>query len=86
MNNLSHSDEIILDVRDMNCEVRCPLVKQTYSNLNPGESFVLVHAFEPLPLKNKLENLTEHEVGWESLERGNGFVKVRIGKIARVKS
>jgi len=84
MNNQIHSDGTILDVRDMNCEVRCPLVQQTYSNLNPGESFVLVHTFEPLPLKSKLEKVTEHDVGWEPLERGNGFVKVRIGKIARV--
>lgn len=43
MNNLSHSDEINLDVRDMNCEVHCPFVQQTYSILNPGKSFVLVH-------------------------------------------
>jgi uncharacterized protein (DUF2249 family) len=68
----------------MDCETRRPLVQQTYQNLNPGESFVLVHTFEPLPLKSKLQAASEHLVGWEALEQGDGFVKVRIGKVARV--
>ncbi len=70
----------ILDVREMDCETRCPLVQQTYASLSPGEAFVLVHTFEPVPLKIKLEALSEYGVGWERLETGPEMCKVRISK------
>ncbi|MBP3192882.1 DUF2249 domain-containing protein [Natronogracilivirga saccharolytica] len=74
------TEEAILDVRDMTCETRCPMLLETFSNLNPGESFVIVHTFEPVPLKNKLETASEFGVGWERLELGPDFCKVRISK------
>jgi len=72
--------EKILDVRDMECENRCPLVSETFKALEPGESFVLVNKFDPKPLRNKLAMESSHGVSWEYLELGPQICRIRIGK------
>lgn len=72
--------EKILDVRDMECENRCPLISETFEALEPGESFVLVNRFDPKPLRNKLELMSDNGVSWEYLDLGPQMCRIRIGK------
>jgi len=72
--------EKVLDVRDMECENRCPLISETFEALEPGESFVLVNRFDPKPLRNKLESQSAYGVSWEYLELGPQICRIRIGK------
>ncbi len=74
------AEEKVLDVRDMECENRCPLISETFEALEPGESFVLVNRFDPKPLRNKLESQSANGLSWEYLELGPQICRIRIGK------
>lgn len=77
-----HVNEKTLDVRDMECENRCPLISETFEALEAGESFVLVNRFDPKPLRSKLESASAHGVRWEYLELSPQICRIRIGKTA----
>ncbi|MBI5642265.1 MAG: DUF2249 domain-containing protein [Deltaproteobacteria bacterium] len=70
----------ILDVRNMVPKDRHPRIFDTYKELNPGESFVLINDHEPKPLLYQFQNEHDGEFEWWPLEQGPQAWRVRIEK------
>ena len=73
-------EEKIVDLREMRPPERHPLVFQTFENLSPGESFVLINDHDPKPLFYQFKFEREGQFSWDYLEEGPQAWKVRIGK------
>lgn len=73
-------EEKIVDLREMRPPERHPLVFETFENLSPGESFVLINDHDPKPLFYQFKFEREGQFSWDYLEEGPQAWKVRIGK------
>jgi uncharacterized protein (DUF2249 family) len=73
---------IKLDVREIVPRERHPLIFDTFANLEPHQSLLLVNDHDPKPLYYQL--MAEHpgEAGWEYVESGPEVWQVVITKIA----
>jgi uncharacterized protein (DUF2249 family)/quercetin dioxygenase-like cupin family protein len=70
-----------LDLRDTPRPQRHPLVFTAFDRLEEGESFVLINDHDPQPLRRQMERTREAEVGWEYIERGPEFFRIRITRV-----
>ena len=70
-----------LDLRDTPRPERHPLVFTAFDRLEEGESFVLINDHDPQPLRRQMERMREGEVGWEYIERGPEFFRIRITRV-----
>lgn len=73
------SDE--LDVREIVPRDRHPLIFDTFANLTPGQSFVLINDHDPKPLYYQLQAEQPGQASWEYLEQGPAVWRVRIGRM-----
>ncbi len=71
-----------IDVRAIVPRERHPLIFDTFRNLAPGGSFLLVNDHDPKPLYHQFQAEMGESVKWEYLESGPEVWKVRIGKAA----
>ena len=69
-----------LDVRRLAPARRHETIFATYSNLAPGESFVLVNDHDPKPLRYQFEAEHAGHFTWDYLETGPRTWRVRIGR------
>ncbi|HBG45745.1 MAG TPA: hemerythrin [Deltaproteobacteria bacterium] len=72
----------ILDVRQMVPRDRHSRIFETYNNLKPGESFILVNDHEPKPLLYQFQVEHDGEFDWWPLEQGPQAWRVSIVKLA----
>jgi uncharacterized protein (DUF2249 family) len=72
--------ERVLDVRGVSPSERHPRIFGTFTNLDPGESFVLVNDHDPKPLFYQFQAEYTGRFSWEYLEQGPKTWRVRIGK------
>jgi uncharacterized protein (DUF2249 family) len=70
-----------LDLRDTPRPERHPIVFNVFDRLEEGESFVLINDHDPQPLRRQMERMREGEVGWEYVERGQEFFRIRITRV-----
>ena len=70
----------ILDVREMVPKDRHSTIFETFRNLEPGGSFVLVYDHEPKPLLYQFQAEHDGEFEWWPLEQGPQVWRVRIVK------
>jgi uncharacterized protein (DUF2249 family) len=70
----------IIDVRDTPPPQRHPLIFQTFEDLAPGESFILVNDHDPKPLYYQFKFEREGQFSWDYLESGPDTWQVRIAK------
>jgi uncharacterized protein (DUF2249 family) len=72
----------ILDVRAMAPKDRHSTIFETFKNLEPGGSFVLVNDHEPKPLLYQFQAEHDGEFDWWTLEQGPQVWRVSIVKRA----
>jgi len=72
----------ILDVREEPPARRHTLIFDSYGELGPAESFILVNDHDPKPLWYQFEAEYKGAYSWEYLEEGPEVWRVRIGKPA----
>ncbi len=70
-----------LDVRQIPPPQKHPTIFQTFENLTPGQSFILVNDHDPKPLYYQFENERQGQFSWEYLERGPEVWQVQIGRV-----
>lgn len=73
-------EEKTIDVRTIEPRFRHPLIFQTFNDLNPGQSFVLVNDHDPAPLRYQFQAELEGLFSWNYEESGPEVWQVRIGK------
>ncbi|GMR04947.1 MAG: hypothetical protein BMS9Abin23_0869 [Thermodesulfobacteriota bacterium] len=72
--------EKILDVREMTPPERHPAIFKTFTDLGPGESFILVNDHDPKPLLYQFQNEHDGEFEWWPLEQGPEAWRISIVK------
>lgn len=70
-----------LDVRVIPPREKHPTIFQTFAELSPGESFVLVNDHDPFPLRYQFEAERPGEFGWTYLEQGPQVWRVEISRV-----
>lgn len=70
----------VLDVRELVPKDRHAKIFDTFKNLRPGESFILVNDHEPKPLLYQFQNEHDGEFDWWALEQGPQVWRVQIDK------
>ena len=78
----SEIDGPVVDVRRVAPAQRHPLIFNTFAELAPGASFVLINDHDPKPLYYQFAAEHAGEFVWEYLEKGPIDWRVRIGKTA----
>jgi uncharacterized protein (DUF2249 family) len=73
-------DGPIIDVRRVAPAQRHPLIFDTFADLAPGASFLLINDHDPKPLYYQFAAEHTGEFTWEYLEKGPVNWQVRIGK------
>ncbi|MFN3472266.1 MAG: DUF2249 domain-containing protein [Aquificaceae bacterium] len=71
----------LIDLRPMDHGRRHPLVIETFSKLEVGESFSIINDHDPLPLYFQMSMIFPKKVGWEYVEYGGSFWKIRIRRL-----
>lgn len=77
----SAMDTETLDLRQIPPPERHPLIFQTFENLEPGRSFILINDHDPKPLYYQFQFEREGQFTWEYLERGPRDWRVRVGRV-----
>jgi uncharacterized protein (DUF2249 family) len=73
-------DVTILDVRELEPKERHSTIFSTYTDLKPGEHFVLVNDHEPRPLLYQFQAEHDGEFDWWPLEQGPDAWRIRVEK------
>ncbi len=71
-----------LDVRQIPPPQKHPTIFQTFDNLAPGQSFILINDHDPRPLYYQFAHEREGLFSWEYLEKGPELWRVQIGRVA----
>ncbi|MCC6948975.1 MAG: DUF2249 domain-containing protein [Bradyrhizobiaceae bacterium] len=74
------TDQPIIDVRTIVPRERHPLIFNTFSALQPGQSFDLVNDHDPKPLYYQFEAEYRGAFGWDYMEQGPDVWRVRISR------
>jgi len=69
-----------IDVRQTPPPQRHPMIFETFENLQPGETFLLVNDHDPKPLFYQFKFEREGQFSWEAVDSGPEIWRVRIGK------
>ena len=69
-----------LDVRQIPPPQRHVLIFETFTNLQPGETFLLVNDHDPKPLYYQFKFERDGQFTWDYEEQGPEVWRVRIGK------
>ena len=56
------------------------VIFETFDNLQPGESMLLVNDHDPRPLRYQFEATRAGLYSWEYIEQGPEWFRVQIGK------
>jgi len=74
------STDNILDVTKLHPSVKHQTIFEKIGKLNQGESLTIHNDHDPKPLRYQLENMWGNTFGWEYLEEGPEWWKVKITK------
>ncbi len=80
MSTPSATPEVRIDVREITPRERHPFIFETYDNLAPGSSMLLVNDHDPKPLYYQLKAERENLGGWDYVESGPDIWQVRVSK------
>lgn len=69
-----------IDVRQIAPRERHALVFETFDQLPPGESLLLVNDHDPVPLHYQFQDRSAGQFGWDYLEAGPALWRVQISK------
>ena len=71
----------ILDVCNIPCSEKHPLIFARYDALAVGDFFVLCNGHDPLPLRGKFETVFPGGFTWDYLQEGPEVWAIKITKI-----
>ena len=71
----------VMDVRELDCSVKHPLIVKTWQELPVGDHFILVNGHNPLGIKNQFEAQWPGTLGWEYLAPGPEEFRIKITKL-----
>jgi uncharacterized protein (DUF2249 family) len=74
--------ETIIDVRQIVPRMRHPLIFDTFDQLQPGESFLLVNDHDPRPLLYQFGVRCSGQFDWDYVVKGPNLWQVRISREA----
>lgn len=77
---MNTNNEQIIDATLLSPAVRHATIFAQYNALNPGNSFILENNHNPIPLYNQFINEFGETFGWEYLENGPAWFRIRITK------
>ena len=77
---MNTNDEHIIDATLLAPQVRHSTIFAQYNALNNGNSFILENNHDPVPLYNQFINQFGETFGWEYLEKGPEWFRIRITK------
>jgi uncharacterized protein (DUF2249 family)/iron-sulfur cluster repair protein YtfE (RIC family) len=75
-------EERPVDVRSVIPRGRHRLIFDTFTDLKPGEAFVLINDHDPRPLNYQFQSEHTGQFSWDYLEQGPDIWRVRIGRDA----
>ena len=71
----------VMDVRELDCSVKHPLIVKTWQELPVGDHFILVNGHNPMGIKNQFESQWPGTLGWEYLAQGPEEFRIKITKL-----
>ena len=71
----------VMDVRELDCSIKHPLIVKTWQELPAGDHFILVNGHNPLGIKNQFEAQWPGTLGWEYLAQGPEEFRIKITKV-----
>ena len=71
----------VMDVRELDCSLKHPLIVKTWQELPAGDHFILVNGHNPLGIKNQFEAQWPETLGWEYLVEGPEEFRIKITKV-----
>ena len=74
------TDETTIDVRELPPKDKHPTIFDTFGDLAPGETFVIINDHDPKPLYHEFQAERPGEMDWEYLQEGPEVWRVRIAK------
>jgi uncharacterized protein (DUF2249 family) len=70
----------VVDVREIPCATKHPLLVETFINLPAGEHFILLNGHEPLRLRDQFSAQWPGTFAWEKLPAAPGEFRIKITK------
>ena len=71
----------VMDVRELDCASKHPLIVKTWQELPVGDHFSLVNGHNPLGIKIQFEAQWPGTLGWEYLAQGPEEFRIKITKL-----
>jgi uncharacterized protein (DUF2249 family) len=71
----------VMDVREVPCATKHPLLVKTFIELPAGQYFILVNGHEPLRLRDQFAAQWPGTFTWESLPATPGEFRIKISKL-----
>ena len=71
----------VMDVRELDCSIKHPLIVKTWLELPVGDHFILVNSHNPLGIKNQFEAQWPGTLSWEYLAQGPEEFRIKITKL-----
>lgn len=71
----------VLDVREIPCSTKHPLLVGTFIELAVGEHFIIRNGHEPVRLRDQFAAQWPDTFTWESLPAGPGEFRIKVTKL-----
>jgi uncharacterized protein (DUF2249 family) len=71
----------VLDVRELDCSIKHPLLVKTFIELPVGEHFILRNGHEPARLRDQFAAQWPGTFTWEKLAAEPGEFRIKITKL-----
>lgn len=78
--NLIGADRV-LDVRDLGCSIKHPLLVKTFIELSASDWFIILNSHEPARLRDQFAAQWPGTFTWENLPAAPGEARVKITKL-----
>jgi uncharacterized protein (DUF2249 family) len=78
--NLIGADKV-MDVREIPCATKHPLLVKTFMELPAGDHFILLNGHEPVRLRDQFAAQWPDTFTWESLPAAPGEFRIKVTKL-----
>ncbi len=70
----------VLDVRELDCSLKHPLLVKTFTELAAGEHFIIRNGHEPARLRDQFAEQWPGTFTWEKLSADPGEFRIKVTK------
>lgn len=71
----------VMDVRELDCSIKHPLIVKTFVELPVGGHFILLNGHNPVPLRDQFAAQWPGTFTWEHLVQGPDEFRIKITKL-----